>query len=252
MISLELPKSPVQRFRLIEHIKRDTDGMATGSGPLYSSIMIEPEVPRILDSWIELSEVVSTTLTKEWLVNDKELLYFLDTQKDKYRFDYIRFGCTFRTNKKEEFEKAYFFVQLEIKDSQQKRGPVVWSMKPEAQYDTTRISTKANIGAKLKLISAELGSERERNIRDYFIRAYYEGKGAPFWEFTSTEQTKIKGSYILHMIVRSNINDIILGVAELLVIIKRKIFYLIPAKQDMEYKPTRSFRLPSDTKQINH
>jgi hypothetical protein len=237
MITLELANTPSHRFDLQESVRQ------------FRGKSIGPAPAKQLESWVELSEVASVTFTEDLITEDKKLVPFFNAHKDKFRFDYIRFGCTFRPRKSEVFNQAWLAISLEREHSRPNGGLVVWSMVPEKQYDTTTVSTKATIGAKLKFITAEVDSGRIRSEKDYFIRAYREGRGAPFWEFTGTRSEPINGSYLLHMIVRSNTNNVIQGKVELTATIEQKKFFVIPSVKDFEDKPVRDFRLPFTAQQ---
>src|ERR1035441_9931547 len=119
MISINLPETGSTRVELVEEPRKEKSGDAP----------FEPV------SWIDLKEPTWTTLNKESAVDDKELALFLSANDVRFRYDYVRLGCSFKANPPERFEKAWLKVTLNSQDSRSGDEPISWSIAPVNDYD---------------------------------------------------------------------------------------------------------------------
>jgi hypothetical protein len=201
--------------------------------------------PSFLDpiSWIELSEPASTTLKKDPVDDDKELAQFLAAQDARYRYDYVRLGCTFRANPPERFEKAWLSVTLSTQDAPTTENPISWSIAPVTDYDLMEQSTTAEIGSTFKILTAKAGGGTKISRKIYKLLGYREGNPNPYWEMMSTDSTSLEGILRFHMVVRSPAKGITVGQVRLEAVISERSFVAFRQKRSFDQTPSQEFRL---------
>lgn len=238
MLVLDLPPSPFHEH----HLEPNPDRVPRSTGGL-------PPVA----SRVGLSEVAHVRLTPELAAERTDIGPFALALREGYRFDYLRFGCSFIPEGNEAFERAWFTVGMRIsgpaagEDAPERGGGpafMVWSMQPEERFHTEERTTKATLSGELKFLSAELGGERATERRSHLIRAFREGAAGPFWEFTRTPAAEVSGTFTLHMVVRSAGGVAIEGEAGLAVTLRSRRFLLIPVRRSLPAQTTPTFHLP--------
>ncbi len=197
-----------------------------------------------VDSWIELAEPQHITLSKKPAIDDSELEQFLAADKGRFRYDYVRLGCTFCPRNDERFEKAWLKVTLEAEPAQPVAAPISWSLFPLNEYDSIKESVSAKITAPAKILNAEVGTSSEITKKLYSLRGYREGKPDPFWEMYSNQASTLDGSIRLHMVVRSAATSSTVGKVRLEAVISNRSYVLFREKRPFDEMPSAEFRLP--------
>lgn len=198
------------------------------------------------ESWIELSEPLAITLNKQPLGTDEELAGFLEAERGKFRYDYVRLGCSFGPRSPERFEKAWLKVTLKPKDAQVSVPPVSWSIFPVELHDEVERSSNAKIGAKVKILEAGIGEDSKFSKKLYYLRGYKEGGPAPFWEMRSTPLASLDGMLRFHMVVRSLAKYGTLAEVRLEAVISSRVFVAFRKSQAFDQTPSQTFHLPPD------
>src|SRR5215471_3702703 len=96
VLSINLPEPVTRRMELVPEPRQEKGG---------TSILQ-------VSSWIELSDPQHVRLGKDPVSDDKELAQFLAANDGRYRYDYVRLGCTFCPQNGERFEKAWLNVTI--------------------------------------------------------------------------------------------------------------------------------------------
>jgi hypothetical protein len=230
VIIVNLPETRSSRMELVENVRTIKSG---GIGPSF----LDPV------SWIELSEPASVTLNKDPAIEDKELAQFLAAEDTRYRYDYVRLGCTFRANPPERFEKAWLTVALSTSGAPSADGPISWSIAPVNDYDLTEETTSAEIGSSGKILSAKIGAGTKMAKKVYSLRAFREGNANPYWELTATDSTSLEGILRFHMVVRSPAKSSTTGQVRMEAVISDRSFVAFRQKRPFDQTPSQEFHL---------
>jgi hypothetical protein len=232
MIFIDLPELPLVRVGLLEEESRSVRGGAVSARQDHQPT-----------SWIDLSPVTTIPLTPE-MSEDKELVNFIVSERDRFRYDYVRLRCSFHPTGDEKFEKAWLEVTLSPGGPVAGDPPVAWSMAPGAQYDTVESTNSAKIGAKLKFLSSEVSESSKAGVKLYSIRSYRESTANPSWEMKTHELADIDGNFAFHLVVRSPNEVKTMGTVRLSTIIGKRMFWVIKTEQPHADEPVQDFVLP--------
>lgn len=226
MITIDLPDTPDFRADLTP-APRSVRGGGTSS-----------EVIHAPQSWIELSQTTTVSLTTH-MTEDKELVNYIAAERGKFRYDYVRLGCSFYSSNGERFDQAWLEVDLTSSDP---NIPIAWSMVPDAIHDSVKRTSKAKIGAKLELLSSSMEEDAQFDLRLYSIRGYRESTSKPFWEMKRNDLAELDGLFRFHLIVRSLKQQETIGTVRLSTMIGSRKF-LVFRSQRAENAPLQEFRL---------
>jgi hypothetical protein len=227
MISISLPDTRSSRMELVSETRKEKGGDFAPLEPV---------------SWVELSEPASITL-REPAGDDKELGQFLSANDGRFRYDYVRLGCTFRASPPERFEKAWLSLTLKAQDSQSSEAPISWSIAPVNDYDLSEENTTAEIGTSGKILTAKIGAGTKISKKVYSVRGYREGNSNPYWELISTEATSLEGILRFHTVVRSPAEIVTVGQVRLEAVISNKVFVAFRHKRFFDQTPSQEFQL---------
>jgi hypothetical protein len=212
MIELDLPDAPPIRFALspVQRITRQSPASTTdGSIPA---------------AYIEITNPLVTVLTSRLADDDFELASFWRAEKGRFRYDYITFRATFIPAERHVFERAWVEVHLSVNEGDGES--IAYSLAPNSIIDVTQLKSKAKIGAKLELLTAEMGAEEGREAKEYVLRAWREHTSSPYWEMARTETTALIGTFRYHLVVRTPANVAALGSVSARAIIEKKTFWI--------------------------
>lgn len=188
MIDLATTDGSAQRFDLAP------DDRVTRKGA------IDPvTAPR--SAFIEITEPLVTPITKALVANDAELAAFWESEKRRFRYDYVQFRCTLMPADNMPFEKAWLEVHLE--SSAGEKGPIAYSMHPDKLVIVASLSDSAKLGSDFKLVKSEIQTKTETETEIYFLRAWREQTADPYWAFSRTETTELAGTYRFHLVTRT-------------------------------------------------
>jgi hypothetical protein len=229
MFSIELPEPTYRRMHLVAEPRLEK-GIAPFSAPT---------------SFIELSDPQYLMLQKTAVDGDKELEAFLAANDGRYRYDYVRLGCSFGPQNGERFEKAWLNVTLKPEAAGGAEAPISWSIFPVDASQDMEQTTSTKFGSTAKLLSAEIGSSAKVVKKLYTLKGYREGKPNPFWELYSNEADALDGIVRFHMVVRSPASVATLGEVRLEAVISNRSFMLFREKRPFDQTPSAAFHLPS-------
>jgi hypothetical protein len=224
--SIILPEPTFTRMELVASPRREKGGPPGGN----------------VNSWIELSEAQYLPLSKLPDGGDTELSIFLNANDRRYRYDYVRLGCTFCPQHDERFEKAWLTVSL-APEATQSPAPTAWSIFPLEDHDTAEGTAEAKIGIDAKIITAEisLSSKGERKL--FKVRGYSEGGPKPYWEMYETGSSSLDGVLRFHLVVRSDSSSSTLGAVRLEAVISNRSYVIFREKRPFDQSPSSTFRL---------
>lgn len=217
MITLATSPGQGERFVLAENSRITR---SAGYSPLH------------LDSWIDISKPAVIPLSEELIGNDKELLAFWEAEKSRYRYDYVSLSCSFGPAEGTLFTKAWVEVELTSQESDQK--PIAWSMAPEEVIDSAKLTQTDKLGAEFKLLSGEVQQQIEHSSKEWFLRAFRERSAQPYWEFRTTTQSPIAGSWKLSLVTRSPIGAVGTGKLSLRAVVEKRTFLIFRKNQSVE------------------
>jgi hypothetical protein len=227
MFSIDLPEPTYRRMELVAEPRLEK-GAVRLSAP---------------SSFIELSDPQILMLQKTAVDGDKELEAFLAANDGRYRYDYVRLGCSFGPQNGERFEKAWLNVTLKPEAGGAIELPISWSMFPLDASQELEDSTSTKFGSTAKLLSAEIGSSSKVKKKLYSMKGYREGKPNPFWELYSNDADALDGIVRFHMVVRSQAAVATLGEVRLEAVISNRSFVLFREKRPFDQTPSAEFRL---------
>jgi hypothetical protein len=227
MFSIDLPEPTYRRMELVAEPR-----VEKGAVPLSAP-----------SSFIELSDPQTLTLQKAAVDGDKELEAFLAANDRRYRYDYIRLGCSFGPRNGERFEKAWLNVTLKPDVAGGADNPISWSLFPLDASQELEESSSTKFGSTAKLLSAEIGSSSKVVKKLYSMKGYREGKPNPFWELYSNEADALDGIVRFHMVVRSPAAVATLGEVRLEAVISNRSFVLFREKRPFDQAPSAEFHL---------
>jgi hypothetical protein len=176
---------------------------------------------------IALGRPVALRLAAEG-IEDKELRSFVEGYRDRSNFTLVHLACSFRAEPGTSFTRASVQVRLSRSDDSEAPEPIAWSMLPDRQTSDCEASTKVQLGANAKLLSATL--ERTVTVKraDLFIEALNELRSDPGWEFTRTASVEISGAHRLALVVMSDSASGFEGDVEASATVRDRFLRLIP------------------------
>jgi hypothetical protein len=225
---IELPEPTTHRMELVAAPREEKGG--------------PPGAP--ISSWIELSDPQYITLSKTPASDDEELAQFLAVNDGRYRYDYVRLGCTFCPQKGERFDKAWLTVTLKPEGGQPSEVPISWSIFPLDDHDTIEKTVGAKIGASGKILNAETSASSKVARKLYNLRGYREGNPNPYWEMYGSVSNTLDGVLRFHMVVRSAVLSSTLGEIRLEAVISNRSFFVFREKRVFDQSPCSVFCLP--------
>ncbi|MBB5057329.1 hypothetical protein HDF16_002014 [Granulicella aggregans] len=236
MFSIDLPEATYRRMELVSE-PRIEKGIAADAFSVPSS-------------FIELSDPQHLMLQKTAVDGDKELEAFLAANDGRYRYDYVRLGCSFGPQNGERFEKAWLKVELKpeapvaVDPVTAVHGPIAWSIFPVDTSQELEESTSTKFGSTAKLLSAEIGSSTKIAKKLYSMKGYREGKANPFWELYSNQADALDGVVRFHMVVRSPVAVATLGAVRLEAVISNRSYVIFREQRAFDETPSAEFVLP--------
>lgn len=216
MIDLPFDDQPLSRFSLRE------DERTLRGGPTAAAA--EPE------GTIALTRPLVVPLTEALVGEDVELNAFWAAERGTYRFDYATFRCSLDPDPDRPFEKVWVELALSSAGGAE---VIAWSMSPRAITDATQVTRGAKLGAKAKLISAEISEERTTEQKALFLQARGEHSARPYWLFTRTDSSAVSGMFALHLVLRSPKASPALGKISARAEISRRTFLLFSSTSEV-------------------
>jgi hypothetical protein len=230
MFSIELPEATYRRMELVSEPRIEKGGAAESfSAP---------------SSFIELADPQPFRLNKTSVDGDKELEAFLAANDGRYRYDYVRLGCTFKPENGERFDKAWMKVELKPQTPVEVDAPMAWSIFPVDLSQEVEESTSTKFGSTAKLLSAEIGSSTKIAKKLYSMKGYREGKANPFWELYSNQADALDGIVKFHMVVRSPAAVATVGAVRLEAVISNRSYVIFREQRPFDETPSAEFVLP--------
>jgi hypothetical protein len=179
-------------------------------------------------------------------VEDKELANFLAAEQGKFRYDYVRLGCSFHPDHPERFEKAWLYVDLDVAGlASGVPFPIAWSIYPVETHDEVEESLSTKIGSRLSIFSAEVGSSKKVASKLYSLRGYKEGKSDPHWEMRATDTSSLDGLLRFHIVVRSLASTEVRARVRLETTLSDRLFAVFRSQRPFDESPSLQFKLPS-------
>jgi hypothetical protein len=123
--------------------------------------------------------------------------------------------------------------------------PISWSIAPLNDYDLREETTKAEIGASGKILSAKIADEAKISKKIYSLRGFREGMPNPYWEMMSTQTNSLEGIFRFHMVVRSAQKTVTIGQVRLEAVISNRVFVAFRQKRPFDQTPSQLFQLQS-------
>lgn len=142
-------------------------------------------------------------LNKKTAGKDLELIGFLDREKEKFDYYLVLLSVSLQPEKKETFEMVTLNVTLDSPDGSKRQQPIAWSMQPMHDMDVEKYTDSAKISAKAELISAEIGTDVQVEVKNEFVTPFGLQTQTPYWVFTPTSSRRISGAYQCKLIVRA-------------------------------------------------
>jgi hypothetical protein len=229
MFSIDLPEATYRRMELVAE-PRIEKGVAA-------------EAFSAPNSFIELSDPQHLTLVKTAVDGDKELEAFLAANDGRYRYDYVRLGCSFGPQNGERFEKAWLRVELKPGAPVTVDPPMAWSIFPVDTSQELEESSSTKFGSTAKLLSAEIGSSTKIAKKLYSMKGYREGKANPFWELYSNQADALDGIVRFHMVVRSPAGVTTVGAVRLEAVISNRSYVIFREQRPFDDTPSVEFEL---------
>jgi hypothetical protein len=226
MLEIKAELGKTERFSLIEE-ERDTRN--------------KERLPLNLDGWIEISKPAVIPLTEALINDDKELAAFWAAEKSNYRYDYVALACSFKPAEGQPFSKAW--VEVNLKGAEDDDKPIAWSMFPREITDTAKFTQTGKIGSKFELLSGEVQEQIERSVRDWFLRAFRERTDRPYWEFRTTTQSPLVGSWQLHLVIRTPRTATVDGKITLRAVVEARTFLIFRKDQPFGEPSSLTFKL---------
>ena len=224
MVELAFPETPKHEL-VFAH-----EGVEKGLGP------------KVVTSRVVLGEPSAVTIDDATLGDDLELKRFFAGQKDQWSFHAVQLSCSFEAGDGETFERALFTVQLSAQGAAAGQEPIAWSMTPFKLVQKVEIKDTASIGADLKLVKSELGSDVTYPDNELYLVAYNERCSNPYWRLKAVRGITIEGVQRLRMIVRVPRDVPSLGRLDVGADIRARRF-LVPCKAPVPNIPQLSFSL---------
>jgi hypothetical protein len=188
MITISLPDSP-----LIDVVLQPENRVEKG-------LTAAPHSP--LENQVSLGTPIVIALTPERVGEDRDLAEFVKAEAATFRYYLVHMACTFNPSDDAPFVKAWYQVNLSRQDGATDALPIAWSMEPDRQQEKVDISSNAELGFDLKLLSGKI-KDPATVVKETSLQALYELQPTPTWEFTQTSLDPIKGNYRLRMVVRA-------------------------------------------------
>jgi hypothetical protein len=231
MFSIDLPEATYRRMELVSE-PRIEKGVAADAFSAPSS-------------FIELADPQPFRLDKSAVDGDKELEAFLEANDGRYRYDYVRLGCTFKPENGERFDKAWLKVDLKPQTPVLADAPIAWSIYPMDMSQDVEVTTSTKFGSTAKVLSAGIGFSSKVARKLYSMKGYREGKANPFWELYSNQADALDGIAQFHMVVRSPAAVATLGAVRLEAVISNRSYVIFREQRPFDETPSAEFELPS-------
>jgi hypothetical protein len=231
MFSIELPEATYRRMELVAE-PRSEKGGAFGSAPTSPP-----------SSFINLYDPQHRMLVKTTVDGDKDLEAFLAANDGRYRYDYVRLGCSFEPRNGERFDKAWLKVELKTQTPLAVDTPIAWSIFPLETSQDVEESTSTKFGSTAKLLTAEIGSSTKIAKKLYSMKGYREGKANPFWELYSNEAEALDGIVRFSMVVRSPAGVATMGEVRLEAVISNRSYVIFREQRPFDETPSAEFEL---------
>lgn len=190
-------------------------------------------------SYIDLAPATPVRLTEQIAQTDEELANYIAAEKGKFQYNYVRLGCSFYPAKGERFDQAWLEVEL---TPGAPAGAIAWSMVPDNVHESVKHTSKAKIGATVKLLSSEMEAGEEFDEKLYSIRGYREGTSKPFWEMKRTDRADLNGLFRFHLVIRSPHDQETKGVVKLSTMIGSRKFLVFHSQRSAD-APLQEFHL---------
>jgi hypothetical protein len=185
MLELAFPETPAHELVFAR------EGVEKGIGP------------KVVTSRVLVGEPSAVTIDETTLGDDVDLKRFLADQKDLWSFHAVQLSCSFQAGDGEVFERALIGVTLSAQGAPTDRQPRAWSMAPTELVQKVEIKKSASISADLKLVKADLGTEKTYTDNELYLKAYDDTGSNPYWRLKAVLGITIEGAQQLRMIVRA-------------------------------------------------
>jgi hypothetical protein len=196
-----------------------------------------PDVPLV----VSLGKPQVQRVTAELAGKDEALKAFLAAEKE-HRYYLLHVACSFDPD--HDIRKAWLRASLHAGSGE---PPIAWSMDPLRRGSKVTLQQKVALGASLKFaeIGANIGEDTTvtTDFEKPFLEAYHELQSDPYWAFTATDETPLRGSYRLSMVVKARAGRAAKADVTLRATVQRKKFGLIPYEIPAEAEPRLSVRL---------
>lgn len=236
MITLDVDQGISQRFSLAEDSRVTRKG---GGSPLK------------IDSWIELASPAVTCLTDQLIGKDHELSAFWAAEKGRYVYHYVSLACSFGPAEGKAFTKAW--VECELAGADGSEPPIAWSMAPFEVIDASEVSQTDKLGGDFKLLQGNLNLSVSDEVvvkhpaKEWFLRTNRLRSSRPYWEFRSTVQTPIAGSWKLAMVTRSPAGSVASGRISVRAVVEKRTFLMFRTDEPFSEPSSLTFALGTAT-----
>jgi hypothetical protein len=166
---------------------------------------------------------VSIGLTPERVAEDAQLRAFVEAET-QYRYHLVYLAGTFLPAEDEPFKSVRLVVKLFRKDASMSSLPLAWSMQPERLEDQVETSSKATLGADLKILNLGLERGSSRTLRNVSLQALHLLESNPTWVLERTKSGDISGCQRFVLVVRSHVEAPAAGRVEIHADVDRKRF----------------------------
>src|SRR5476649_2390692 len=115
------------------------------------------------DTIIGIGSPFSTPITEGLIGDDAELAAFWAAEKDRFRYDYLTFRCSFEPADRP-IDKAWIEIAFDPKAD---GGPIAWSMAPAQLADKQTLTESAKLTGSFKLVGGEIGTSKEMDVTNW-------------------------------------------------------------------------------------
>lgn len=156
---------------------------------------------------LEKRVLVGTPLTlqlnKKTVGKDPDLMGFLNREKDQFKYYLVLLSVSLQPEKNEAFKMVTLNVTLDCGAKNGSPQPLAWSMQPMHDMDVEKYTDSAKISGNAELLSAEIGTDVEVEVKNEFVTPFGLQTPTPYWVFTPTSSRRISGAYQCKLIVRA-------------------------------------------------
>ena len=199
--------------------------------------------PRELRARLSLGDPLSVALTPDFAADDDELRAFVEGEAASARYWLVHLACTFTPADAERLESAWLTVTLRREDGGGNPRPIAWSMSPMRQERPVQRSRTLKIGAKAKVIEANVDVGATVTGGLIYLEALNLQESTPSWEFRRTGADEIAGSCRLALVVRGPREVGVDGTVELTATVRTRRFGLLAVRADVPDRPSITFPL---------